>query len=405
MKARYQYRIYPTHQQRKDLAKVFGCCRVVWNDALAICKQSEKLPSNTDLQKICITGAKRTGEREWLKEVSNIPLQQSVADLGTAFKNFFDSKKGKRKGKKVGYPKFKKKTGKQTARFRIGGFSIKGNKVFLAKIGCIKTIWSRPLPSEPSSVTVIKDKTGRYFLSFVVEILPEVKPAANQSVGIDLGVKTFAVLNTGEKVNSPDYSKLDRKIRRSQRKLSRRVKGSKRREVMRLKVALLKAKQRDIRKDFLHRLSSRVVNENQVIALEDLNVSGMLKNRRLSSTISQAGWREFRTMCEAKSTKLGREFRVISRWEPTSQICSSCGYQWGKLDLSVRELVCLNCNQRHCRDINAAKNIVKVAGGHSETQNGRGASVRPQLGAVLDEASTQLELEIVARESSPMRGR
>ena len=175
MKARNQYRIYPTHQQRKDLAKVFGCCRVVWNDALAICKQSEKLPSNTDLQKICITGAKRTGEREWLKEVSNIPHQQSVANLGTAFKNFFDSKKGKRKGKKVGYPKFKKKTGKQTARFRIGGFSIKGNKVFLGKIGCIKTIWSRPLPSEPSSVTVIKDKTGRYFLSFVVEILPEVK--------------------------------------------------------------------------------------------------------------------------------------------------------------------------------------------------------------------------------------
>lgn len=329
MKARYQYRIYPTAQQQKDLAKVFGCCRVVWNDALVLCKQSEKLPSNADLQKVCITQAKKTQIRQWLTEVSNIPLQQSIADLGVAFKNFFDSRKGKRKGKRLGYPKFKKKTGKQTARFRKGGFSIKGSKVFLAKIGCIKTKWSRPLPSEPSSVTIIKDKVGRYFLSFVVEVLPEIQPAINPSVGIDLGVRTFAVLSSGEKISSPNYSKLDRKIRNNQRKFSRRVKGSKRRERVRLKVALLKAKQRDIRKDFLHKLSTRVVINNQVIALEDLNVGGMLKNRRLSRAISQSGWREFRTMCEAKSTKFQREFVVISRWEPTSQVCSKCGYRWG----------------------------------------------------------------------------
>ena len=310
--------------------------RVVWNDALALCKQSEKLPSNGDLQKICITQAKKTNERAWLGEVSNIPLQQSIADLGVAFQNFFASRKGKRKGAKINPPRFKKKDNRQTARFRKGGFSIKNEKVYLAKIGCIQTKWSRPLPSEPSSVTVIKDRAGRYFVSFVVEIQPEIKPAQNQAIGIDLGLQTFAALSNGEKVSSPDYSNLDRKIRRSQRKLSRRQKNSKRRERMRLRVAKLKAKLRDTRKDFLHKLSTKVVDENQVIALEDLNVSGMLKNRCLSRAISQAGWREFRTMCEAKSDKFSREFVVISRWEPTSQVCSYCGVSVGA------SLICLS---------------------------------------------------------------
>jgi putative transposase len=354
MKQRYQFRIYPTSGQRQSLARLFGCCRVVWNDALSLCQRSSSLPSNASLQKICITQAKKTEERQWLSEVSNIPLQQSIQDLGVAFKNFFDSLKGKRKGAKVRYPRFKKKDNRQTARFTKGGFSIKAAKVYLAKIGCVKTKWSRPLPSEPTSVTVIKDRAGRYFLSFVVEVNPEFKPAPNPSVGIDLGLKTFAVFSNGEKAKSPDYSKLDRKVRRAQRKLSRRIKGSKRRERMRLKVAKLKRQQRDIRKDFLHKLSTKVVNNNQVIALEDLNVSGMLKNRRLSRAISQVGWREFRTMCEAKSNKLGREFVVISRWEPTSQTCSECGYRWGKLDLSVREVVCHNCGTHHDRDENAS---------------------------------------------------
>ncbi|MEH2450428.1 RNA-guided endonuclease InsQ/TnpB family protein [Nostoc sp.] len=247
MKSRYQYRIYPTDQQCRNLAKVFGCVRVVWNDALSLCKQSEKLPKLGDLQKVCITQAKLTEQRQWLSHVSNIPLQQSIADLGVAYKNFFDSLKGKRKGAKVRPPKFKKKDNHQTARFRKGGFSIKRGKVYLAKIGNLKTQWSRPLPSEPSSVTAIRDRAGRYFLSFVVEIEPEIKPVLNASIGIDLGLKTFAVLSTGEKVSSPDYSFLERKIRRNQRSLSRRVKGSKRREKMRLRVARLKSKQRDIR--------------------------------------------------------------------------------------------------------------------------------------------------------------
>ena len=364
MKARYQYRFYPTDQQRQSLAQVFGCVRVVWNDALAICKQSEKLPSKNDLQKLVITQAKKTEKREWLSTVSNIPLQQSVADLGVAYKNFFDSLKGKRKGKRVGTPKFKKKTGRQSARFRIGGFSIKGDSIYLAKIGDVSPIWSRELPSTPSSVTVVKDAANRYFLSFVVEIEPVEVEAKNHSIGIDLGVKTFAAMSNGEMVKSPDYSKLDKRLRRKQKQLARQVKGSQRRGKTRLQIAKLHTQIADARKDFLHKLSTRVVHENQVITLEDLNVSGMVKNRRLARAISMQGWREFRVLCEAKSEKLGRQFNVISRWEPTSQICSDCGYKWGKLDLSIRSVLCINCGAEHDRDKNAARNINKVGIGH-----------------------------------------
>jgi putative transposase len=364
MKARYQYRFYPTAQQRQSLAQLFGCVRVVWNDALAICKQSEKLPSNNDLQKLVITQAKKTVEREWLSEVSNIPLPQSVADLGVAYKNFFDSLKGKRKGKKVGSPNFKKKTNQQSARLRIGGFSIKGDDVYLAKIGNVKPIWSRDLPSSPTSVTVIKDCANRYFLSFVVEIEPVNIDAKNPSVGIDLGMKTLAVMSNGEKAESPDYSKLDKSLRKLQKKLARQPKDSNRRNRTRIRMAKLHNKIADTRKDFLHKLSTKLVSENQAIVLEDLNVSGMVKNRKLSRAISQQGWREFRTLCEGKSEKLNRDFHVISRWEPTSQVCSECGYKWGKLDLKIRSVKCLNCGTEQDRDENAAKNINKVGIGH-----------------------------------------
>lgn len=361
VKARYQFRIYPTPGQQSDLARLFGCCRVVYNDALALIKSTqkgEKWPSNAELQKLCITQAKKTDEREWLSEVSNIPLQQSIQDLGTAFKNFFEWRKGKRKGKRVGFPRFKKKTNQQSSRFTRGGFSIKAAKVYLAKIGEIKTRWSRPLPSEPSSVTVIKDCAGRYFLSFVVEVQPIHIEPKNQGVGVDLGLKTLAALSTGEKVNAPDTSALDRKIRKGKRKLARAVKGSKRREQLRIAVARTESKQRNIRRDFNQKLSTRLVRDNSVVVLEDLNVSGMVKNRRLSRAISQAGWRQIRTMCQAKGNMIAdREVRTISRWEPTSQICSCCGYQWGKLDLSIRSVLCLNCGAEHDRDENASKNI------------------------------------------------
>ncbi|MEG4273847.1 MULTISPECIES: transposase [unclassified Microcoleus] len=364
MKARYQYRFYPTDQQKQSLSRLFGCVRVVWNDALALCKQSEKKPKSAELQKLIITQAKKTEERAWLGQVSAIPLQQSIADLETAFKNFFESCKGKRKGRSVGYPKLKKRTNSQSARLTRGGFSIKGDGVYLAKIGIVKPIRSRELPSEPSSVTVIKDCANRYFLSFVVEIEPSRVDAKNQSIGIDLGIKTFAVMSNGETVQSPSYKKPYRKIRRLQRKLARQSKDSKRRSRTRIQIAKLHNCIADTRKDFLHKLSTKIVNENQVIVLEDLNVSGMLKNRKLSRAISQQGWYEFRVLCEAKSQKFGREFRVINRWEPTSQVCADCGFKWGKIDLSIRSVLCLNCGIEQDRDLNAARNINKVGIGH-----------------------------------------
>jgi len=363
MKARYQYRFYPTEQQRQSLAQLFGCVRVVWNDALAFSKSS-KYPGYNALSK-SLTLSKKTIEREWLNNVSSVPLQQSLKQLEVAYKNYFDSLTGKRKGRKVGQPRFKKKTNAQSATFTKAAFSIKGNEVSLAKIGNLKPIWSRELPSAPSSVTVIKDCANRYFLSFVVEIKPiHISVDKNQSIGIDLGLKTFAVMSNGEKAASPDYSRNDRKIRQLQKKLARQQKDSNRRTKTRIQIAKLHNSIADTRKDFLHKLSTKIVRENQTIVLEDLNVSGMVKNRRLARSISLQGWREFRNLCEAKSEKFGREFQAISRWEPTSQICSGCGFRWGKLDLSIRSVLCLNCGTEQDRDENAAKNIEIVGTGH-----------------------------------------
>jgi putative transposase len=284
--------------------------------------------------------------------------------LEIAYKNYFDSLKGKRKGKKVGQPRFKKKTVSQSATFTLAAFSIKDGEVYLAKIGNLKPIWSRELPSEPSSVTVIKDCANRYFLSFVVEVKLSSIDANNQSVGIDLGIKTFAVMSNGEKAESPDYSKTDRKIRKLQRKLGRQQKNSNRRNRTRIQIAKRHNQIANTRKDFLHKLSTQVVRENQTILMEDLNVSGLVKNRNLARVISLQGWREFRTLIESKSEKFGRDFQIISRWEPTSQKCSDCGFKWGKIDLSVRSILCLGCGIEHDRDENASKNIEMVGMGH-----------------------------------------
>ncbi|MEH2379196.1 MAG: transposase [Nostoc sp.] len=363
MKARYKYRFYPTDQQKQSLAQLFGCVRVVWNDALAVCKQSEKLPGYNNLSAM-LTLSKKTDERQWLKDVSSVPLQQCLRNLDTAYRNFFNSRNGKRKGGKIGVPRFKKKINSQRAEFTKAAFSIAENSVYLAHIGNLQPIWSRELHSQASSVTVIKDCANRYFLSFVVEIEPVAVDAKNQSIGIDLGIKTFAVMSNGEKVESPNYSKLDRKIRKLQKKLARQSSYSRRRNVTRIKIAKLHNKIADTRKDFLHKLSAKVVSENKTIVLEDLNVSGMVKNRKLARAISLQGWREFRTFCSSKSEKYGRSFQVISPWEPTSQICSDCGYKWGKLNLKVRSVSCLNCGSKHDRDENAAKNIEQVGMGN-----------------------------------------
>lgn len=362
MKARYQYRFYPTDQQRQSLAQLFGCVRVVWNDALALSK-ANKFPGYNSLAK-SLTLSKKTEERHWLNDVSSVPLQQSLKQLEAAYKNYFDSLKGKRKGKKLGQPNFKRKTNNQSATFTKAAFSVKEGEVYLAKIGNLKPVWSRELPSEPTSVTVIKDCANRYFLSFVIEVEPTSTDANNQSIGIDLGIKTFAVMSNGEKAESPNYCKADRKIRKLQRKLSRQQKDSKRRNKTRIQIAKLHNQISDTRKDFLHKLSTKVVSDNQTIILEDLNVSGMVKNRNLARASSLQGWRQFRILVEAKSEKFNRNFRVISRWEPTSQKCSDCGFKWGKIDLSIRSILCLGCGIEHDRDENASKNIEMVGMGH-----------------------------------------
>ena len=338
---------------------MFGCCRVVWNDALAFCNQTyingEKKPKGSELQKQFITQAKKTTERFWLAEVSSVPLQQSINDLEQAYKNFFASVTNKRKGKLARPPRFKKRKGNQSARFNTNAFKVLPDKVYLAKIGKLEIVWSRSLPSSPSSVTVIKDAANRYFVSFVVEVNPVQLPDNGISVGIDLGITDFATLSTGEKIKAPKPLKKQlRKLKRLQKNLSKKQKGSKRREAARQQVARLYAHIKDTRNDFLHKLSTRIIRENQTIVLEDLNVAGMVKNRKLARAISDLGWRTFREMLLAKALMYGRDFRTISRWEPTSQRCSSCGEIGGKKELSVREWTCLYCGAEHDRDTNAA---------------------------------------------------
>ena len=284
----------------------------------------------------------------------------------------------------------KKRKFKQSGRFTDNGFTVNQHHVTLAKIGDLKVVWSRPLPSKPSSVTVIKDATDRYFLSFVVEIQPETLPNNGESVGIDLGIATFATFSTGEKIDAPKpLKKRLKRLRKAQRNLSRKQKESKRREKARKRVAKIPARIKDTRTDFLQKLSNKIVRENQTIILEDLNTSGMVKNRKLARAISDLGWRSFRDMLSAKSDKYGRDFRIITSWEPTSQRCFCCGNIGGKKALNVREWECFFCGTFHDRDINAAVNI-KVAGGQSETLNGRGEMVRLSAKkAHPDEVSTQ----------------
>ena len=254
---------------------------------------------------------------------------------------------------RVGYPRFKRKHNRQSARFNRNSFSLKGNKVYLAKVGNLKVKWSRELPSVPSSVTIIKDRANRYYLSFVVETQPEIVPKFVESLGIDLGIKIFASLSSGIDIFAPDYSKLERKIRRIKRRLSKRAGGSNRYERMRLKLARLTSKLANTRKDFLHKLSTRVTKENKLVALEDLAVGNMLKNRKLARAVATQGWSMFRSLCESKADKYSCDVRIISRWSPTSQVCSTCGFNWGKLNLKVREIVCLGCGTHKDRDRNA----------------------------------------------------
>lgn len=394
---RYRFRAYPSELQKRKIERFLGCCRVAWNDALRVHKErndnGEKFLSAYDMCKIVLTQAKKTKEREWLSFAPNCSLQVVIQDLGRAYKRFFSwCKKGK-PSPRVGPPKFKKPGSIRGIWFSRDKAKVckSGRRVKLSKLGWVKVKIDRALPSDPSSCTLIKDNIGHYYVSFVVEREVDYIEPRFPSVGIDLGIKAFAVLSNGDNAQRelPDLDKLERKIRKAARAHSRKKKGSKRRELARKKLAKLKKKQARIREDFQHKLSNELTKSYGSICVEDLRVSNMVKNRKLSRAISSQAWYQFRQMLTYKAKELGRELHIVSRWEPTSQICSECGFRWGKLDLSVRKLCCEKCGTWHDRDENAAKNLEKfVAGSRSETLNARGECVRPQSGAALDEART-----------------
>ncbi|MFE3519889.1 RNA-guided endonuclease InsQ/TnpB family protein [Streptomyces sp. NPDC059166] len=368
MQLRYSFRVYPSAGQRTALAKAFGCVRVVYNDGLrareAARSQGMPFPKTGDLSKQLITAAKNTPERAWLGEVSAVVLQQSLRDLDTAYRNFFDGLKGKRP--RMGAPRYKsKRDTRQSVRFTANArWSITpGRKLRLPKIGDVEVKWSRTLPSVPSTVTVVKDSAGRYFASFVVEtgpqeVLPEVVPV----VGIDLGLGHFAVLSDGTKVDSPRFlRRAEKHLKKAQRALACKVKGSGNRNKARIKVARAHARVADARREFHHQLSTRLIRENQAVAVEDLAVRGLARTR-LAKSVHDAGWSAFVTMLEYKAARYGRTFVKIGRFEPTSQVCSQCGVKDGPKPLHVRVWTCGACGAVLDRDINAAVNVAKAAG-------------------------------------------
>ena len=287
-------------------------------------------------------------------------------------------------------PNFKKRGNRQSIRACGKKFYPTESGVRFPRIGVLRLKWSRPLPSEPSSVTIIKECSGKYYASFVVEVEDGKLPPTAKEVGIDLGLASLAVTSDGEKFAPPRFLRSAlRKIGRLQRSLSRKVKGSRNRNKARLLVVKAHEKVASKRLDFLHKLSTQLIRENQTVVVENLNVSGMLKNRRLAKSISDAGWRMFRTLLEYKAERYGRQLRVISRWEPTSQRCSECGHQDGKKPLSVRTWTCAACGSAHDRDINAAKNI--LAPGQVERLNACGVKSKSSSLASGREAGTRLD--------------
>ncbi|MBO8189354.1 RNA-guided endonuclease InsQ/TnpB family protein [Streptomyces spirodelae] len=367
MQLGYGFRLYPNGPQRSALARAFGCARVVFNDALCVREDARAagLPFVTsgELSKR-LTASKKTPERAWLAEVSSVILQQSLRDLDTAYRNFFDGLKGKRP--KMGPPRFKsRKDTRQAIRFTANaGWEITpGGKLRLPKVGDVTVKWSRMLPSVPTTVTVIKDSAERYFASFVVETGPEdVLAPVTPEVGIDLGLGHFAVLSDGRKIDSPRFlRRAEKRLKKAQRNLSRKARGSNNRNKARLTVARAHARVADARREFHHQLSTQLIRENQAIAVEDLAVKGLARTH-LAKSVHDAGWSQFVTMLEYKATRYGRTFVRIGRFEPTSQVCSACGTKDGPKPLHVRQWTCAECGAVLDRDINAAVNVAKAAG-------------------------------------------
>ena len=381
MQIRYNYRLYPSPGQRQALARAFGCARVVFNDGLRARQASDAagLPYLTDAELSArLTAAKSTPERAWLGEVSSVVLQQALADLNAAHRNFFASLTGGRNGPKVAPPRFRsRKDRRQAIRFTANArFAVTaGGQLRLPKIGNVPVRWSRDLPSEPSSVTVIMDAAGRYFASFVVQAAEDPLPVAGTETGIDLGLTHFAVLSDGRKIANPRFlRRAERRLYKAQQALSRKTAGSSNRARTRIKVARVHARVADTRRDWLHKESTRIIRDSQAVYVEDLCVSG-LGRTRLAKSVHDAGWSAFTRMLEYKARKHGRRFSRIGRFEPTSQTCSACGVKDGPKPLSVRAWTCAACGTVHDRDVNAARNIAAL--GRREAQNACGGTVRP----------------------------
>jgi putative transposase len=356
----YRCRAYPDVAQQAMLNRTFGCVRLVWNRTLAVRhKRSASEGKGTSYAETdrALTAMKRQPEWAFLNEVSSVPLQQALRHQHAAFQAFF--------ARRARYPRFKSYQGRQAAAYTRSAFSMRGGMLRLAKMNePIAFVWTWPGVDvgalDPTSVTVAKDQAGRWFVTFHVDLPdPAPLPPAGQSVGVDMGLADIAVLSTGEKVGHPrDWERHERNLKRWQRKLARCQKGSKNRAKRRVKVARAHARVTDARRDFLHKLSAQIVRCNDVIAVEDLAVRNMIRNRHLARAISCTGWAELRSMLEYKAQRAGRTVVAVDRWYPSSKTCSVCGHLLATLRLGTRHWQCPACGTRHDRDINAAKNIL-----------------------------------------------
>ena len=353
----FKYRIYPTSAQRLELAQTFGCARYVYNWALALRTnsyyQDNVSLSYTDTSN-ALTKLKKDPEKPWLKQVSAVPLQQGLRHLNTAFINFFA---GRNK-----YPRFKKKNGRQSAHYAPNAFKWIDGKLTLAKMSTpLKIRWSRYFTGEPKSVTISKDPSNRYFVSFLVEEELDIWQATKGKIGVDFGVKDVMVTSTGFASGNPKHGKkYQARLKTAQRRLAKKKKGSNNRYKARLSVAKLHAKIADCRKDFLHKLTTQLVRENQAIYTETLAVKNMMSNHKLAKAIADCGWgealRQFQYKCKWHDRVLG----AVDRWFPSSKRCNPCGHILDKLSLDVREWTCPSCSSRNLRDKNAALNILAV---------------------------------------------
>ncbi|EFH79933.1 RNA-guided endonuclease TnpB family protein [Ktedonobacter racemifer] len=380
-KRAFKYRVYPTPEQQQMLAQTFGCCRFVYNWALrkktdAYYKDHQRLYYK-DLS-ILLTDLKQQEDMHWLNAVSSVPLQQALRHLDKAFLNFFEGR--------AKYPTFHKKRNQQSATYTSNAFTWRTGTLTLAKMREPLDIrWSRPLPKDaiPSSVTISKDCANRYFISILVEDDIAHLPVIEQAIGADLGLKSFVALSTGEIVGNPKFfHKDEKKLAKAQRRHAKKKKGSKNRDKARLKVARIHARIADRRRDFLQKLSTRLIRENQVVCVESLAVKNMVKNGSLAKAISDVGWSEFVAQLEYKADWYGRALVKIDKWYPSSKRCFDCGHILDSLTLDVRQWDCPECGVHHDRDINAANNILAVG----LTVNACGEAVRP--GAVKTKPGT-----------------